>query len=254
MPPTSSSIVTKCTRVLDILTESARPLGFSDVVERCGFAKSSAHRILAILLNEGLAEYCERGKTYRPGPKLMHWALQIWRNSDVQQAAHQQLEILCETTAQNVALAIKDGDHVLYIKTADSYPVRYAPKVGERAPLHCTAVGKVLMAYLPEARRKKLLNELSMEKLTDRSIRSRTSLENELVKIKRQGFAVNNREEFLHVCGIAAPIFDLQGVVPWSICIWSLTECADIGRLRGFVPLLRETATHISARLGYQTK
>lgn len=253
MPLPSSSIVTKCIRVLDILTEASRPLGFSEVVARSGFTKSSAHRILGILHGEGLAEYCSRGKTYRTGEKMMHWMLQIWRGSDIQQAAHQQLETLCEHTAHNAALAVRDGDTVFYIRTVDSYPVRYAPKVGEHAPLHCTAVGKVLTAYLPDSRQEKLLREMLLEKLTENSICKRAVLTAELATVKKRGYALNDREEFLKICGIAAPIFDLQGNVPASICIWSLVERADIKALRALAPLLLETAANISARLGWQT-
>lgn len=253
MPSTpSSSIVTKCTRVLDILAESGRPIGFTEVVELSGFAKSSTHRILAILMSEGLAEYCGRGKVYRLGPTMMNWVLKIWRSSDIRQAAHQQLEMLAETTGHNAALATRDGDRVLYIRTVDSYPVRYAPKVGEHAPLHCTAVGKVLLAYLPGVQQKKWVATLAMERLTEHSIRNRALLAGELKKIKKRGFAVSNREEFLQVCGVAAPIFGLQGNISGSVCIWSLTERADLAALRRFIPLLTKTAGKISARLGYK--
>lgn len=246
----SSSVVNKCARVLDILVGAPNPPVFAQVVECSGFAKSSAHRILAVLLSEGLAEYCAHDKTYRPGPKLMQWVAHIWRNTDIRRAAHGQLEALRDACGHNVALAVQEENSVLYISTADSYPVRFAPKVGERASLHCTAVGKILLAYLEPAQRKIILNKIVLDKSTERSIRSRTALAKELQKVRRRGIAFNDREEFMQICGIAMPIFDMQAEAPGSICIWSLAKRADINALRELSPLLKQTAELISTRLG----
>ena len=246
-----SSIVSKCTKILDILAEGQRALRFADIVEKSGFVKSSTHRVLAILVGEGLAEYDERNKAYRLGPKLMNWAVSAWRGSDLHQAALVELEELCNATGHNVALAIRDRTSALFLCTFNSYVLRYTEKAGEHAPLHCTAVGKVLIAFLPASQRKKLIEELPLEKFTEHTIVDRLKLEQEIETVREQGYALAEREEFLKVCGIATPVFDFHADVVGSICIWSSDNQADSSAIQSFLPQLCTASENVSNRLGY---
>ncbi|MBZ8132729.1 IclR family transcriptional regulator [Afifella sp. IM 167] len=251
-PSNQSSIVAKCTQILDILSNAGRPLSFAEIVARSGLVKSSAHRIIAILLTEGLAEHDEHAKTYRVGPRLMGWALRTWHSSDLQQAAADELDRLYEATGHNVELGVRSGERVLYLRTFNSYPVRYASKAGDHAPLHCTAIGKALVAFLPAGQRAELIARLTFEKHTEFSIGDRASFEADLAEVRERGYAICDREESLQVCGLAVPVYDFERSVHGAFCLWSLTERAEIGTLRGFAPLLLETAEKISARLGYR--
>ncbi len=251
-PSNQSSVVSKCTRLLDILADAGKPLSFAEIVARSGFVKSSAHRIIAIMLTEGLAEYDDRAKTYWIGPKLMSWAMRAWRSTDLQSVAADELERLREATGHNVELAVRDGERVLYLRTFNSYPVRLAAKAGDHAPLHCTAIGKALTAFLPEHEQAGVVEGIEFRPFTEYSCTDRTSFEEELDQVRKQGYAVCDREEFLQVCGIAAPIFDFEQSVQGAFCVWALTDRAGMDFVRGFVPLVLDTAQRISARLGYQ--
>ena len=245
-------MVSKCTQVLGLLAEAGHPLAFAEIVERSGLVKSSAHRIMAILATEGLAEHDEERRLYRLGPKLMAWAMAAWRGLDLQEVASAELERLRASTRHNVELAILDGERVLYLRTFASYPVRYAAKAGDHAPLHCTAIGKALTAFLPPVRRRALLSKTRYEKFTEHSIQDRKAFEKDLATIRARGYATCDREEFLQVCGIAAPILDFERSLQGAFCVWALTSKADMNRMKGFVPQVLETSDRISARLGYQ--
>ena len=95
---------------------------------------------------------------------------------------------------------------------------------GDHTPLHCTAVGKVLVAFLPNDERRNLIPRLHLDRYTEETITDRQAFEHEINKVRQQGYGLSDREEFLQVCGIAAPIFDFQGRLAAGICVWSIVE------------------------------
>ncbi|GAB5469784.1 MAG: hypothetical protein Kilf2KO_28140 [Rhodospirillales bacterium] len=246
-----SSIVTKVGRTLDVMTKAQRPLSFTDLVERTGFVKSSAHRIIAIMVGERLLDFDPRTKTYRLGTRLLHWAQTAWRRTDLQEVSGRELEAFSEQTGMNVTLSILDDDRVLYLRTIDFQPVRYASRAGERAPLHCTAVGKVFLAHLSPSARAELLPRLHLERLTEYSIQSLDVLEADLEAVKRRGYGLADREEFLQIVGMGAPILDSEGGVIAAISIWSLVKKADMRQLESLAPDLLAMTGRISSLLGH---
>ena len=246
-----SSIVTKCAKILDILAASSKPQGFTDIVRASGFVKSSTHRILGILQSEGLVVVDSGQKTYRLGPRIVDWAARAWHQSDLQQVAGAELEALAKITGHNVALAIRDGDSALYLRTVDNHKVRYVARAGERTPLHCTAAGKVLIAFLPEAERDELVQRIELERHSENSITERGAFKSEIARILLDGYACADGEEFLQVCGIAAPVFDFDRRLLASVCIWSIRQQAGIEELQRQSGLLLEASARISQRLGY---
>ncbi len=247
-----SSIVSKCTRILDLMAAARRPLSFSQIVQRSGFVKSSTHRILSILVGEGLAEYHEQSKAYRLGPKLVTWARSAWRRTDIQQIASLELETLCEQTGMNVALSIQDNDSVLYLRTIDNLPVRYAAHMGEHAPLHCTAVGKVFLAFMPERQRTILVQRLRLERFTEFTIQDPQLLLKELGQVRQQGYATCFQEEFLQVLGIAVPVRNVQGEVFAGVSLWALTEKFSREEMLAQVPAMLHLSERLSSQLGHE--
>jgi DNA-binding IclR family transcriptional regulator len=244
-----SSIVSKCTQVLDILAQAGRPLGFTEIVRRSGFVKSSTHRVLSVLKNEGLVE--TQGRAYLLGPKILNWAAHAWHQTDLQQVASGELEALAKATGHNCALAIRHGDSALYIKSVGSYRIRYGSQAGDHTPLHCTAIGKVLVAFMPDEERRNLMPRLHLDRYTEYTITDPEEFAREINRVRNDGYGSADREEFLQVCGIAAPIFDFQGRLAAGICVWSVIERGNMDSLLGQVPLLQDTTRRISARLGY---
>lgn len=249
----TSSIVTKVAETLDIVTKAQRPLSFSEIVQRTGFVKSSTHRILSVMLGENLLEYDEATKTYRLGSRLLHWAQTAWRRTDLQEVAERELATFSEMHTLNIGLSILDNDEVLYLRTMDAIPVRYATRAGERAPLHCTAVGKVFLAYLSEKKRAESLSRLNLERITENSIQKKARMELELDRVRKRGYGTSNREEALQVVGIAAPIFDSAGGVMAGISAWTTTAYSDMAKLEQRAPDLLAMTLRISKLMGHDT-
>ena len=122
--------------------------------------------------------------------------------------------------------------------------------VGEHAPLHLTAVSKAMLAFPPDKQRKALLTELRLERFTEHTITEPAQLEHGLQAVREQGYAESDREEFLQVCGIAAPLRDDEGQVAAAVCLWMPTAQASRDDLRGFVQALLGASEGISTRLG----
>lgn len=244
-----SSVVAKCALVLDVLTQARRPLGFSDIAARTEFAKSSCHRILAVLQSEHLVEYDKAARVYRPGRRLDTWARAVSRRKDLQDAARDLMADLSEETHMNVALSILDRDTILYLRTVDFFSERFASHAGDHAPLHCTAAGKSFLAHMAPKRLQVTVSDLKLDKFTEHTITSLENLLAEFPEVRRQGFASARGEETLQVTGIAAPIFKEQDQVAACLSLWSTSEHATPDEVIASAPRLMACANEITDRL-----
>jgi len=110
------------------------------------------------------------------------------------------------------ALGIVEGEEILYLisEEADA-SVKAASRSGERSPLHCTATGKCLLAFLPDADRKSVLESLVLRRMTPTTITSRPALQREIAQIASRGYAINTEERVVGLCGVAAPVVNHDG-------------------------------------------
>ena len=140
---------------------------------------------------------------------------------------------------------------VLYIKTVDSMePYRLAPRVGEYSLIHASAAGKVMLAHLRPAKREAIVAELALERCTENTITSRRAFAKELREVAKRGIALCDREEFLLVNGISAPVIGHHGEVVAAISLWDLAERKPINTLLRNEADLRAAARALSSRLG----
>lgn len=245
-----SSIVTKCARVMDILTHAKRPLVFSEIVAATGFVKSSSHRILAVLQSEQLVAYDKGKRTYEPGPRFREWARAGFHRGDLQQVAAEAMEDLSEATGMNAALSVLDGDSLLYLRTADQVSVRFAARAGDHAPLHCTAAGKVFLAHMSKSRLDAFLATSPLEKFTEFTRIDPESLQAEFPAVLENGYATAIKEEFLQVMGMAAPIWDERKKVAACLSLWTLTADTDPVAMLGKAGRLKKAAAAITGQIG----
>lgn len=244
-----SSIVVKCVEVLDVLSESQSPLSYSDIVAKTGFSKSSAHRILTILMTENLLQFDEATRSYSLGPKLVDWARAAWQKTDLQQIKDSTLMALRDMTNLNVCVSIRTNDAVMFIRTFDTAAVRYAPRIGQQSALHCTAAGKVLLAFqnpqpaaLPEG--------YELERYTEKTIVTERAFQDELESVVAAGYALCDREEFLQVVGMAAPILDYRSNAVAALSLWAPAKLADIEALQKHSGALVDAANELSKKFG----
>lgn len=245
-----SSIVEKCVVVLDLLARATGNMSYSEIAETTGYNKSSTHRILSILMGQGLVQLDERNKSYSVGPKLVSWARSAWQKTDLNQIEDTDLSDLSKATGMNVAVAVLSDNSVTFIRTNIIRPYKLAVKIGGQSELHCTAVGKVFLAYMEPLEREEYLRTAEMEKYTETTLTTPDALSRDIAQVRERGYAIADREEFYQVVGMAAPILDYEDRILAALSLWIPTRFASLEELQSNAPALLETASTISKRFG----
>jgi DNA-binding IclR family transcriptional regulator len=171
---------------------------------------------------------------------------------DLVKEATPYLKELVKLCNETVHLGVLEEGEVLYLaKEESSQTIRMISYMGKRAPLHCTALGKVLLTYLSAEERKEILGEKALPRLTENTITDKRELEKELDKVREQGFALDREENEKDVRCIAAPIRNYQGEVIAALSISSPIFRIDKNAQNNLKEALIETSEKISKRLGY---
>jgi IclR family KDG regulon transcriptional repressor len=240
--------VGKASRVLDLFTRETPEWGVTDVALELQVPRSSAHDLLDTLAKTGLLRRVD-GNRYRLGLKLLTLSDAALDSLAVRGQARGVMECLAQKLKATVHLATLDGTDVVYLDkvTAEGGPRIALSGVGRRLPLHCTAVGKVLLAHQSSGTICQTLDRLAMEPVTDRTISSVDTLRFELASCRRSGIARDREGSVLGVCCHAAAITE-AGRVTAAI---SLTVPTASERQLGerYDEIVRAAAVKISHRL-----
>jgi len=215
-------VLTKTFAVLDVLLEQRFPMSMSEISERLDFYPSTVHRILDTLKYGGYVEQNLNNQKYQLGLKLLELGMAKINQIDLVKEAKPFLRELAKKCDETVHLAILEDTNVLYLaKEESSQTIRMISYVGKRAPLHCTGLGKVLLANLPLQDRDKIIDRIELSRLTKNTITDKIKLCEELDMIKEKGFALDEEENENDVRCIAAPIRDYKGKVIAAISVSS---------------------------------
>ncbi|NMH99878.1 IclR family transcriptional regulator domain-containing protein [Pseudonocardia acidicola] len=190
-------------KVLLLLGERSE-LRLTEVSEYLGVASSTAHRLLAMLQYRGFVRQNERTKAYGPGTALTGVAFSIMQRFDFRSVLRPYLERLNTELAETVHLGLLDGAMVRFIDAVESpRAVRVASRLGLSIPAHATSTGKAMLAQLTPDELHTLYPEEELEGLTERSIRSRSQLEEQLATVRRRGYATSTEESESGVSSVA---------------------------------------------------
>jgi DNA-binding IclR family transcriptional regulator len=129
--------------------------------------------------------------------------------------------------------------------------VRIYSRIGAPVPLYCTAVGKVMLAYMPDDERERLLPQLPLKRFTPNTVGNLQELTAELYRVRKNGYACDLEEHELHIRCIAAPVWDHEGKVNASVSITAPMVRMTVTRLRQLAPLIETAGLQISRALGY---
>jgi len=251
-PQGGLSTVRNAARLLKVFRSRETDLGVSELSRRLGLGKGTVHRMLTTLVTEGLVEQDPRTGGYRLGIVMFELGQAVRVHMDLHAAVGPVLTELRAQTGESSQVGVLDGHEVVYVDRMESaHSLRLFTDTGRRVPVHCTSSGKVLLAYLPEARRQAVLREAPLDALTPHTITSRDLLVAELERVRRRGWseAVNERE--IGIASIAAPIRDASGEVVAAISIGVPLARCTVMALRRLAPVIMEAAEAASRRLGW---
>ncbi|MEK5522085.1 IclR family transcriptional regulator [Heyndrickxia sp. FSL W8-0423] len=244
--------VDRALRILDLFDEHTTELKITDISNRMGLHKSTVHSLLKTLQQHGyINQNLENGK-YGLGMKLFERGNYFIQSFDVRQLAKKYLMDLSATTGQTTHLVILDGKEGTYIdKVEGPMAVILYSRIGKRIPLHCSAVGKALIAFKEKEEIEKILDGYAYTKRTEFTIRNETEFLRELEKVRSQGYAVDNQENEPGVRCIAAPIRNHENKVIAAISLSTLIARVDDTQLGIFVEQLKQAASELSEKMGY---
>ena len=248
-------VLNKSFSILEILLKQGSSMNMTEFSEKLGFYPSTIHRILDTLKHLGYVEQDPHTQKYQLGLKALELGMAKLHQMDLVREATPYLKELVDQCNETVHLGVLKEGEVLYLaKEESSQTIRMISYVGKRAPLHCTSLGKVLLAYLSEKERKKILGEKVLPRLTENTITDKSKLKKELDKVRKQGFALDLEEHEKDVCCIAAPIRNYQGKIIAAISISSPIYRIDIKKKNYLKKALIRISKKISERLGYNKK
>lgn len=193
--------------LLETVARQGRPFALADAIAATAWPKPTVHRMLAQLEEGGWLAREPDGRRYSLTPRLLAMAETALAASSQQGVRHAVLRQLVADLGESCNLTALSGADVVYLDRVESaFPLRMELRAGTRVPLHCSASGKLFLAFLPAARRKALLDALPLAAHTPHTITRRKALEQELERIRREGHAVD-AEEFVQglVC-VAVPV------------------------------------------------
>jgi IclR family transcriptional regulator, KDG regulon repressor len=248
---TRLSSVANSLRLIKAFSEDEYEIGISDLAKRLGLAKSTVHRLASTLLEQGMLQQNLDGK-YRLGLALFELGALVRRKMDFTMEARPFLRTLMERTGETVHLAILDHDSILYIITHESkQALRMGSKVGTRAPVPSTAVGKVLLAFQPEEEAERIIAR-GLPASAPNTIVDAKTLRRELALIRARNYALDDEESETGLRSIAAPIRVYPGSVVAAISIAGPIHRMTRKALLGWSREITEAADAISQRLGWQ--
>ena len=239
-------------RLLHLFSESPRGLTAKQVAALSRLPVSTVHRFLANLVTAGFLNRDGEG-THHLGIACFSIGQAAAGQLDIRRLSLPYLRELNQQTRETIHLTVRHGLAAVYVEKLDSpEPLRIHSRIGAAVPLHCTAVGKVMLANMPEEEQDRVLPQLDLKRLTPNSVGNLQELKAELYRVRKNGYACDLEEHELHIRCVAAPIWDHTGTVQSSLSLTAPTLRMPVARLRGLAPLIQTAGLKISAELGYQ--
>lgn len=244
--------VDRAVAILDLLARDGWRAG-AEVARDLGVHRSTALRLLGTLERHNMVERDPRTAKYRLGRRLPQLASVVTGEFDLRYMARPVCERLAEAVGETVTLDVLDADEIVPIEqAAGSTSVVSVNWLGRRTPIHCTASGKVILAFAPPALRHRLLAR-PLERRTPNTIVDRAELEKQLDAALEAGFARTYQELEVGLDAIAAPVHSADGGVVAAIDVSGPAHRLVDSDHPELVDLTREAAADLSRRLGFRT-
>lgn len=246
------SSIAKVFQVLEtVVAHQERGLAYSEVVARTGLPKASTHRALKSLVQMGYLHFDAEASRYFGDLKLASLGSAVTSHFDLKGYVRPYLVALQAETGHTCNLGVLSGDAGVYldkVEGSEAFGIKLYSAIGKRFPLHCTGMGKILLAGLRPAERRKLLAR-KLQAFTPNTITQPGRLERELKEVQRRGSALDRQEITRGIVCVAAPITDGEGATIGAI---SVAFPAYIEEERGVeveVRAVTRCAARISARV-----
>jgi len=245
--------------ILDILGQNPQGISIRDLSEKVKLPKGTTHRLLSSLTYFGYVRQDPKTRNYLLGFRLVELGQLLLGQLDLRKEAEPFLRELAEKTRETVHLVFLDRNEIVYIDKVEMVHshsgLRMASRVGARNPAHSSAVGKMLLAHLPEETLNTIIGEKGLPKRTENTLTDASQLKDHLKIVRRQGYAIDDEENEKGIRCVAAPITNEMGKTVAAISVsgpaFRITKKMIQETLKKEV---METALKISQRLGFRER
>ena len=245
--------VRRAIRILEAFREGSSHT-VTELARSLKLPKSSVYELVSTLAAEGLVTKEDSTSRYRLGLRLVELARTADHDLEVRQVARPLLEKLRDRLNETVQLTILDGGEILYVDGCESSrQLRTFFQSGDRAPLHCTALGKAILANLPPGEKERYLRRKGLRAFTPGTLTDPAALRRELDRTAARGYSVDDMEHEEDVRCVGAPIRDREGRAFASISVSGPAHRLRPDRDAEIARRVMAVAEQISWRLGYQS-
>ena len=234
-----------------VLAHQDSGLSFSEIVKTNNLPKSSVHRILNLLVDMGYLVFDQNTKKYRGSLKIAKLGASVIENVDLRAVARPYLQRLHEMTGHTCHLGIINGTRGVYLDKIEprTYGIRLFSAIGKDFPLHCTAMGKTLLAFSETALKSQILTG-KLDSFTEYTITDPTILADELEKIRKDGYAIDREEITIGIVCVAAPIINRKAEVVASVSVTFLSYLANERGMNQEIEAVINCANQITQETG----
>lgn len=245
-----SQTLDRALTILELVAD--RPRRISDIAEGIGVHHSTALRLLHTLRKHGFVAE-EPDHSYRLGSTTMRLGFQAYNEVDLRLVVRPVMEWLNHETLETIHLGVLEAGEVVYLdKVEATHAVRMHSSIGAIASLYCTGVAKAILAFLPEPRRRELIDGYELTRRTPNTLTTVEALGADLAASRARGYALDNEEHEPEIHCIAAPIIGADGQVAGSLSISTPMSRIDRDALMGFADPLLKATKDASSLLGWR--
>ena len=243
-----NSALRKATQILEVVIAENYGISAAELAARLKLPRQTVHRSVRALEEMGFVIRAVARDKYEIGPTMLNLANNIMVMSHRRGPWRAVLKDVVDQTGESCNVAVLDGYEIIYVDRVECpSPLRVQLEVGSRVPAFCTAIGKIMLAYLSATVRKKLLETIPTPKLTDATITDRRALEAELKRVRKLGYAINRGEFIPGIVAIAVPILNERGDIIAGIAVHAPVLRVPATGIHRFLPILNKAAKRLSA-------
>lgn len=245
--------VDRAITILETLAKNSAGCRITELSNATGLHKSTVYRLLSTLMSRGYVERCLDSENYKLGIRILLLGSSILDRMDLRNIAKPYIQELSRKTKEVVHLSILDDGEAVYIDKVESpyHSIRMYSQIGKRGPLHCTAVGKILLSGLKDIEVEKIMEQKGMKKYTKSTIDNLHQLMEELSRIRERGYAFDEMEHEEGIRCVAVPIYNQSGKVIAAISLSGPIILVTQYRIPELTEDILKTSKEISHQLGY---
>ena len=234
--------------LLEVIATKDQLFSLQSLVEETGLPKPTLHRMLQQLESANMLQRDGDGRHYSTGVRLRRLAENLLFNSTVHGARHTVLRKLVEEVGESCNITALSGGEVLYLDRVETpAPLRFYLRSGSRVPVHCSASGKLFLAQMTPTQRRRLLENVELERFTDKTRIERAALEAEIERVKRDGYALDDEEFLPGLLCVAVLVPSSRGRSNLGIAIQAPIMRLTPEKALQFLPALQRAAKALAA-------